>query len=192
MTLYSSCQYRFKNPWKLVRNVENTFCIVVSHPFFNFFFLPFYQFLSRIVTENQWVENCRDEKSIANKSTSQKVESCVEIFVVKTQVISTTCIHVRLCRLILLAEHRVHIDSSFLVDRVWRSLFVCNLELQPRLRQPPSEIRPPFHSSSRLIVAKKNWSIEKEKLENRGTRRRNSFLPWLTKAISFSCWAGFT
>lgn len=162
MALYSSCQYRFKNPWKLVRNVENTFCIVVSHPLFQFFFFT----ILSVFIENRYRESI-DERSIANKSTSQKVESRVEIFVVKTQVVSTTCIRVSLCRLILLAEHRVHIDSSFLVDRVWRSLFVCNLELQPRLREPPLEIRPPFHSSSRLIVAKKNWSIEKEKLENR-------------------------
>lgn len=172
MALYSSCQYRFKNPWKLVRNVENKFCIVVSHPLLQFFFFT----ILSVFIENRYGESI-DEKSIANKSTSQKVESRVEIFVVKTQVVSTTCIRVSLCRLILLAEHRVHIDSSFLVDRVWRSLFVCNLELQPRLREPPLEIRPPFHSSSRLIVAKKNWSIEKEKLENRRTRRRYSFLP---------------
>lgn len=158
MALYSSCQYRFKNPWKLVRNVENTFCIVVSHPLFQFFFFT----ILSVFIENRYRESI-DERSIANKSTSQKVESRVEIFVVKTQVVSTTCIRVSLCRLILLAEHRVHIDSSFLVDRVWRSLFVCNLELQPRLREPPLEIRPPFHSSSRLIVAKK---IDRSKKKN--------------------------
>lgn len=37
-------------------------------------------------------------------------------------------------------EHPVYIDSSFSVDKVWRSLFVDNLELQPRLRIPPLEI----------------------------------------------------
>lgn len=51
----------------------------------------------------------------------------------------------------VLAEHPVRIDSSFSVDRVWRSLFGINLELQPQHQRLPLEMCPPVSSSTLMI-----------------------------------------